>query len=197
MDDERPAKFEAVYRETYGQITAYAVRRYDSPKDAADVVAETFAIAWRRMDDLPSGKRPLWLYGVARNVLADHHRSGACRGCGRYGGIPWPGRPHCSALSCGHTRRHLPLGPPRSCRPQPATAEAAPEGAYWHLKALYAGSRPGPYGKDGDTYYLETSSFSEKWVAKNGRTWIGRRQLAVPPWTWMPGAGTVRRLNGR
>ncbi|SEG19507.1 RNA polymerase sigma-70 factor, ECF subfamily [Nonomuraea solani] len=76
MDDERLARFEAVYRETYGQITAYAVRRCDSPQDAADVVAETFTIAWRRMDDLPSGEEAtLWLYGVARNVLANHHRS--------------------------------------------------------------------------------------------------------------------------
>ncbi|MEV7908048.1 RNA polymerase sigma factor, partial [Streptomyces anulatus] len=70
MDDERLARFEAVYRETYGRITAYAARRCDSPQDAADVVAETF-----RMDELPpGGEATLWLYGVARNVLANHHR---------------------------------------------------------------------------------------------------------------------------
>ncbi|WP_285706859.1 RNA polymerase sigma factor [Microtetraspora sp. NBRC 16547] len=69
------ARFEAVYRETFGQITAYAVRRCDSPQDAADIVAETFTIAWRRMDELPPGKEAtLWLYGVARNVLANHRR---------------------------------------------------------------------------------------------------------------------------
>lgn len=62
-----------------------------------------------------------------------------------------------------------------------AKAEAAPEGAYWHLKTLSAGSRPGPYGKNGDTYYLETSSLSEQWVAKDGRTWRGFRQLAARP----------------
>ncbi|WP_030913349.1 CU044_5270 family protein [Streptosporangium amethystogenes] len=62
-----------------------------------------------------------------------------------------------------------------------AKAEAASEGAYWHLKRLYAGSRPGPYGKNGDTYYLETSNLSETWVAKDGRTWIGHRQLAARP----------------
>ncbi|MFD8533247.1 RNA polymerase sigma factor [Streptosporangium canum] len=75
MDDERPARFEAVYRETYGQITAYVARRCASPQDAADVVAETFAIAWRRMDDMPPGQQAtLWLYGVARKVLAAHRR---------------------------------------------------------------------------------------------------------------------------
>ncbi|MEV7908225.1 RNA polymerase sigma factor, partial [Streptomyces anulatus] len=68
-------RFETVYRETYGQITAYAARRCDSPQDAADVVAETFTVAWRRMDELPSGEEAtLWLYGVARRVLANHRR---------------------------------------------------------------------------------------------------------------------------
>ncbi|MGC5011837.1 RNA polymerase sigma factor [Streptosporangium sp. DT93] len=78
MDDERPARFEAVYRQTYGRITAYAARRCDSPQDAADVVAETFTVAWRRMDELPPGEEAtLWLYGVARRVLANHRRSEA------------------------------------------------------------------------------------------------------------------------
>ncbi|MEV0585004.1 RNA polymerase sigma factor [Nonomuraea sp. NPDC050310] len=76
MTEERPARFEAVYRQTYGQITAYAVRRCAVPQDAADVVAETFAIAWRKVDSLPDGEQALlWLYGVARKVLANHHRT--------------------------------------------------------------------------------------------------------------------------
>ncbi|MDA0635141.1 sigma-70 family RNA polymerase sigma factor [Nonomuraea sp. MCN248] len=70
-----PVRFEALYRETYGRITAYAARRCHSPQDAADVVAETFAIAWRRMGEVPEGERAiLWLYGVARRVLANHYR---------------------------------------------------------------------------------------------------------------------------
>lgn len=78
MDDDEAARFEAVYRETYDQIAAYAARRCDSPQDAADVVAETFTIAWRRVADLPPGQEArLWLYGVARKVLADHRRSTA------------------------------------------------------------------------------------------------------------------------
>lgn len=75
MDDDRKDRFEAVYTQTYEQILGYAMRRCDSPEDAADVVAETFAIAWRRMDALPAGAEArLWLYGVARNVLANHRR---------------------------------------------------------------------------------------------------------------------------
>lgn len=64
-----------VYLDTYERILGYAMRRCDSPEDAADVVAETFEIAWRRVDDLPPGEQArLWLYGVARNVLANHRR---------------------------------------------------------------------------------------------------------------------------
>ncbi|WP_433367846.1 RNA polymerase sigma factor [Streptosporangium sp. CA-115845] len=75
VDDERLVRFEAVYNQAYGQITAYAARRCDSPQDAADVVAETFTIAWRRVDELPEGEEAtLWLYGVARKVLANHYR---------------------------------------------------------------------------------------------------------------------------
>jgi RNA polymerase sigma-70 factor (ECF subfamily) len=68
-------RFEAVYAGTYEQILGYAIRRCDSPEDAADVVAETYAIAWRKVRELPSGDEArLWLYGVARRVLANHRR---------------------------------------------------------------------------------------------------------------------------
>ena len=39
-----------------------------------DVVAETFLVAWRRIDDLPDDVRP-WLLGVARKTLSTHLRS--------------------------------------------------------------------------------------------------------------------------
>jgi len=51
---------------------AYALRRTD-PATAEDVVAETFVIAWRRLDDLPEPPLP-WLLGVARRVLANLRR---------------------------------------------------------------------------------------------------------------------------
>lgn len=75
MDDDRRRRFEAVYAQTYEPILGYAMRRCDSPEDAADAVAETFAIAWRRVDALPPhGEAKLWLYGIARNVLANQRR---------------------------------------------------------------------------------------------------------------------------
>jgi RNA polymerase sigma-70 factor (ECF subfamily) len=39
-----------------------------------DVVAETFLVAWRRLEAVPSDPLP-WLYGVARRVAADHRRA--------------------------------------------------------------------------------------------------------------------------
>jgi RNA polymerase sigma factor (sigma-70 family) len=54
----------------------YALRRTQSPEDAADVVAETFAIAWQRLDDVPCGPEArLWLYASARNVISNLHRA--------------------------------------------------------------------------------------------------------------------------
>ncbi len=51
------------------------MRRTDGPHDAADVVAETFLVAWRRIADVPAGADTrLWLFGVARRVVANHRR---------------------------------------------------------------------------------------------------------------------------
>lgn len=74
-DAARHARFTALFDRTYGPLLAYAVRRVTDPADAADVVAETFLVAWRRLVDVPDGDaaRP-WLFGVARRVLANHYR---------------------------------------------------------------------------------------------------------------------------
>jgi RNA polymerase sigma-70 factor (ECF subfamily) len=65
-------EFDALYREHAGRVLAYCRRRTRS--GAEDALAETFATAWRRRDDLPSDPLP-WLYGVARRVLANQHRA--------------------------------------------------------------------------------------------------------------------------
>jgi len=70
------ARFERLYAEHGRAVLAYAVRRASDAQDAADVVAETFLVAWRRLEEMPSAEatRP-WLYGVARHVLANQQRS--------------------------------------------------------------------------------------------------------------------------
>lgn len=73
--DQRQQRFEAVYAAHRGSILGYVLRRTGNPDDAADVIAETFLTAWRRLDDIPRDPEArLWLYGVARRVLANHHR---------------------------------------------------------------------------------------------------------------------------
>jgi RNA polymerase sigma-70 factor (ECF subfamily) len=70
------ALFERLYAEHGRAVVAYAVRRATDAENAADVVADTFLVAWRRLDDVPAGEAArLWLYGVARNVLANQQRS--------------------------------------------------------------------------------------------------------------------------
>jgi RNA polymerase sigma-70 factor, ECF subfamily len=79
MTARRPAAEES-FRDLYAShgraILAYAVRRTRDPQDAADVLAETFLVAWRRLDHVPAGDGArLWLYGVARRTLANQARS--------------------------------------------------------------------------------------------------------------------------
>jgi RNA polymerase sigma-70 factor, ECF subfamily len=75
MSDAREDRFCALYVSTRPRIIAYALRRTSSREDAADVVAETFEIAWRRLDDVPAGHAGLlWLYVTARHVVANHGR---------------------------------------------------------------------------------------------------------------------------
>jgi RNA polymerase sigma factor (sigma-70 family) len=67
-------RFEALYRTHYGAIVRFAARRTD-PQAARDVAAETFLVAWRRLDAIPDDKALPWLYGVARKVLSHERRS--------------------------------------------------------------------------------------------------------------------------
>jgi RNA polymerase sigma-70 factor (ECF subfamily) len=68
-------RFETLYRELYAPVAGYVLRRAASPEDAAEAIAETFVVLWRRLDVCPAGDdaRP-WLFGVARRVLANQRR---------------------------------------------------------------------------------------------------------------------------
>jgi RNA polymerase sigma factor (sigma-70 family) len=75
--DPSARRFEALFREHYRAVLGYALRR-TNPAAADDVVAETFLILWRRLDDVPDDARP-WLFGVARRCLANSQRGNARR----------------------------------------------------------------------------------------------------------------------
>ena len=68
-------RFARLYGDHFDAVLGYALRRTDRAEDAADVVAETFLVAWRRLRHVPDdpAARP-WLYGTARRVLANQRR---------------------------------------------------------------------------------------------------------------------------
>jgi RNA polymerase sigma-70 factor (ECF subfamily) len=72
-------RFEALYTGSYQEITGY-VRRRVPPDAADDVVAQVFTVAWRRFGQVPGPPQDrLWLFGVARNCAAEHHRAATRR----------------------------------------------------------------------------------------------------------------------
>lgn len=67
-------RFESCFRNHHAQILAFAKRRVSGRELAEDVVADIFAVAWRRRDRIPEGPLP-WLYAIAANVIAEQYRA--------------------------------------------------------------------------------------------------------------------------
>ena len=67
-------RFERLYGEHAGRVKAYALRRVGSEAAADEVVSDVFLVVWRRLDSVPDDPLP-WLLGVARNAVANRHRS--------------------------------------------------------------------------------------------------------------------------
>jgi RNA polymerase sigma-70 factor, ECF subfamily len=75
--DERHERFRRLYDEHGDAVLRYA-RRRTTPDAAEDVLAETFVVAWRRLDRVPAEPRG-WLLAVARRVLANERRGDSRR----------------------------------------------------------------------------------------------------------------------
>lgn len=70
------ARFRSAFERHYDTLLLYALQRTGSREDAEEVVAATFAIAWRRVDRLALEPYTLtWLYRVAWRTLANQRRS--------------------------------------------------------------------------------------------------------------------------
>jgi RNA polymerase sigma-70 factor (ECF subfamily) len=67
-------RFERCFRDHYADVLAFCVRRCPSREVAEDAAADTFAVAWRRRDRIPDPAL-VWLYAVARRVLANQYRA--------------------------------------------------------------------------------------------------------------------------
>jgi RNA polymerase sigma-70 factor (ECF subfamily) len=72
---DRIERFERLYGEHFERVAAYLLARADR-EAAADALAATFEVAWRRLEEVPAQELP-WLLGVARRVLANAPRSRA------------------------------------------------------------------------------------------------------------------------
>jgi RNA polymerase sigma-70 factor, ECF subfamily len=70
---ERRSRFERLYEQLLPDVKAYVLRRVEREL-VPDIVADTFVVAWRRLDDIPSPPLP-WLLGVARKTVSNHLRS--------------------------------------------------------------------------------------------------------------------------
>lgn len=65
-------QFERLFAAHADAVHRFVVRR--SPAASEDVVAETFLIAWRKLDQVPDDAAP-WLFTTARWVLRNTERS--------------------------------------------------------------------------------------------------------------------------
>lgn len=76
----RYVRVEDLVRREAPDLLAYFERRAE-PADAADLLGETLLVAWRRAVAIPADDREarMWLFGVARRVLATGRRSGVRR----------------------------------------------------------------------------------------------------------------------
>lgn len=77
---ENPAAFGAIFDRHGSTLLRFLARRVD-PVEAEGLLGEVFRIAFERrstFDQERESARP-WLYGIAANVIAKHHRSEARR----------------------------------------------------------------------------------------------------------------------
>jgi RNA polymerase sigma factor (sigma-70 family) len=69
------AQFQRLFASHHKAIQRYCLRRLPS-SEANDAASEVFLVAWRRIDEVPTGDGELpWLYGIGRNVVRNIERS--------------------------------------------------------------------------------------------------------------------------
>lgn len=68
-------RFDDLFSSHYSAIHRYCARRL-GVADAEDATADVFAVAWRRLDEMPPGAASkAWLFGVAYHVVGNQYRS--------------------------------------------------------------------------------------------------------------------------
>ena len=77
MQRRADSRFHEIYERHREEVTLY-VRRRVAADAVEDLVAETFLVCWRKLENVPREPLP-WLYAVARKTLANHYRAAARR----------------------------------------------------------------------------------------------------------------------
>lgn len=73
---DREERFRRLFLAEYRHVLAYSLRRTSDLADAQDVVADTFTVAWRRIEDAPEDDDARsWLFAIARRAFANQRRS--------------------------------------------------------------------------------------------------------------------------
>lgn len=74
-------RLESCFDAHYASVLRFLRRRLDVCEDAEDAATDVFAVACRRLEAVPPEPETLlWLYAVARNVLANYRRAERRRG---------------------------------------------------------------------------------------------------------------------
>lgn len=75
------SELERAFRDVAPALLGYFIRRVTPEEDAADLVSETFLAAWQspQLHRIAPEMFKAWLFGIARNVLSQHRRSGRRR----------------------------------------------------------------------------------------------------------------------
>lgn len=72
---DKSAAFDSLFHKHHQVVYRYCLRRL-GPDEADDAAAEVFAIAWRRLKDIPEGEAAAaWLFGAAHKVTGNRFRS--------------------------------------------------------------------------------------------------------------------------
>jgi RNA polymerase sigma factor (sigma-70 family) len=65
---------DALFASHYSELRRFALRRVERQAAAEEIIAETFAVAWRRRESIPDPPLP-WLFAICHKVIANHRRS--------------------------------------------------------------------------------------------------------------------------
>jgi len=90
INTDAELRFNALFERHHADVFRYCLRRLNA-NDAEDSAAEVFAVAWRRLDQIPDTEMAkAWLLTAAYRVVGNQYRGRARRGrlSARLSGLP-------------------------------------------------------------------------------------------------------------